>query len=101
MTDLAYYSSFQEEADKKTSEAASQLQAEEFVPLGVYSHTFPPLPPYLKNSSVANSALKPLTLTNSPFAGAAMERILEDQKEFEKEHQFIQVCTDSYLFFLI
>ncbi len=26
-----------------------------------------------------------------PFAGDAMERIVKDQKDFEKEHQFMQV----------
>lgn len=36
VTDLAYYSSFQKEADNKASEDAAQLQSEEFVPLGVY-----------------------------------------------------------------
>lgn len=36
VTDLAYYSSFQKEADKKTTENAAQLQSEEFVPPGVY-----------------------------------------------------------------
>lgn len=36
VTDLAYYSSFQKEADKKTSEDAAQLQSEEFVPSGVH-----------------------------------------------------------------
>lgn len=36
MTDLAYYSSFQKEADKKTSEDAAQSQSEAFVPSGVY-----------------------------------------------------------------
>lgn len=31
-----------------------------------------------------------------------MEKILEDQEEFEKEHQFMQVCVRSYLgFFLL
>ncbi|XP_075896846.1 centrosomal protein of 192 kDa isoform X3 [Nelusetta ayraudi] len=55
VTDLAYYSSFQKEADKKTSEDAAQSQSEAFVP-----------------------------------SGTAMERILEDQEEFEKEHQFMQ-----------
>lgn len=35
MTDLAYYSSFQKEADKKTEDAA-QSQSEAFVPSGVY-----------------------------------------------------------------
>lgn len=36
VTDLAYYSSFQKEADKKTLEDAAQLQSEEFVPPSVY-----------------------------------------------------------------
>lgn len=36
VTDLAYYSSFQKEADKKTSEDAAQSQSEAFVPSGVY-----------------------------------------------------------------
>lgn len=35
------------------------------------------------------------------LAGTAMERILEDQKEFEKEHQFMQVCVRSYLVFFL
>lgn len=35
VTDLAYYSSFQKEVEKKASEDPAQLQSEEFVPLGV------------------------------------------------------------------
>lgn len=31
-----------------------------------------------------------------PLAGTAMERILEDQEEFEKEHQFMQVCVRNH-----
>ncbi|XP_059195410.1 centrosomal protein of 192 kDa [Centropristis striata] len=50
VTDLAYYSSFEKEADVKTSE-----MAEDFVP-----------------------------------ASDAIEKIVKDQEEFEKEHQFMQ-----------
>lgn len=38
-------------------------------------------------------------LTISPPQDAAIEKILEDQKEFEKEHQFMQVCTRFFLYF--
>lgn len=34
----------------------------------------------------------------SSFAGDAMEKILKDQEEFEKEHQFMQVYISSYFF---
>lgn len=40
----------------------------------------------------------------SPLVGDAMEKIVKDQEEFEKEHQFMQVhitgCPDFYLFIL-
>lgn len=36
VTDLAYYSSFQRDADKKTPEDAAQFQGEEFVPSGAH-----------------------------------------------------------------
>lgn len=32
---------------------------------------------------------------------AAMEKILDDQKEFEKEHQFMQVCMFFFYLFCI
>ncbi|XP_060778074.1 centrosomal protein of 192 kDa isoform X3 [Neoarius graeffei] len=54
VTDLAYYSSFEKEANMP-DEIANQLQSEEFV-----------------------------------GGGQAMEKIIEDQEEFEREHQFMQ-----------
>lgn len=36
VTDLAYYSSFDKEVDKKTSEDVGQLKTEEFVPSSTY-----------------------------------------------------------------
>lgn len=35
--------------------------------------------------------------TISPLADAALEKILEDQKDFEKEHQFMQVCISYFV----
>lgn len=38
--------------------------------------------------------------TYSSVAGDAMEKIIKDQEEFEKEHQFMQVCiSPCSLFF--
>ncbi|XP_035234823.1 centrosomal protein of 192 kDa isoform X1 [Anguilla anguilla] len=62
VTDLAYYSSFEKEAEVNfPKEVASEFQSEEFV-----------------------SGMVCL------FTGNAIEKIIEDQEEFEKENQFIQ-----------
>ncbi|KAG8010342.1 hypothetical protein GBF38_014620 [Nibea albiflora] len=61
VTDLAYYSSFEKEVDGKTSENIGQFETEDFVP----------------SSTCCNFC-------------DAMEKIIKDQEEFEKEHQFMQ-----------
>ena len=85
MTDLAYYSSFQKEVDGNAPENAGQLQTEEFVPASMYTPCQPPVnPPPVPCQHLTNSI---------PISGTAIDKIIEDQQEFEKEHQFMQVCN--------
>lgn len=88
VTDLAYYSSFEKEIDSKTTEDISQLQAEDFVPSGTH-------PGLCYQMLILKCFLLHCELLNNLvcffLADDAMKKILKDQEEFEKEHQFMQV----------
>lgn len=79
VTDLAYYSSFEKETHIP-DELANQLQSEEFVGGGKWV-----------DECFKYCLLLPHSEMFTCRSGQAMEKIIEDQEEFEKEHQFMQV----------
>lgn len=89
VTDLAYYSSFEKEVDSNTPEDVGQFQAEDFVPSG----TYPVLCYAYVQILLLKCFLSHCGLLNvfCFLADDAMKKILKDQEEFEKEHQFMQV----------
>lgn len=85
VTDLAYYSSFEKEANMP-DEIANQLQSEEFVGGGKYRWL----------NVFRHCSILPQSEMFTCPSGQAMEKIIEDQEEFEREHQFMQVRSAPF-----
>lgn len=100
VTDLAYYSSFKKEVDGKTSENVDQFQTEDFVPSGMYqSYSSIIMQWGFFFSVLVWAKIDAPENCSSFFSGDAMEKILKDQEDFEKEHQFMQVDIRPIIIF--
>jgi len=95
VTDLAYYSSFEKEVDGKTPEDVSHFQNEDFVPAGWYT-----APRHHHEISLMFGRF----INRHVFfllAGDALEKLAQDEEEFEKEHQFMQVRNSPRVLSLV